>query len=168
MKPIREQSGMKAVPQMALAMVFLLFISACASSTLSPGLVARMDQEGAMLDQQEAIGLINQYRASRGVSPLIADPSLSAMARELARTYAYGIRRPVRPEEGGILQMLLSAGYASFADTFSGWRGRIENAGSIADPDADRAAIAVSYSPDSEFGVYWVLLLAAPENPVGE
>ncbi len=146
----------------ALIMLVLL-VSSCASGALSPGLTARMDQSGANLDRVEAINLINQYRATRGASPLTIDPTLNATAQGLAANYAASSNRPAKPNET-ILQMQLSAGYSTFADTFSGWRGRTSDAAAIADTSATRVGIGVAYSPNSTFGVHWVLLLAGPES----
>jgi len=146
----------------ALIMLSLL-VASCASGALSPGLTARMDQGGANLDRAEAINLINQFRATRGANPLVIDPSLNASAQELAAGYASSSNRPTKPDDG-ILQMQLSAGYPTFANTFSGWRSRTSDAAAIADPDATRVGIGVAYAPNSTFGVHWVLLLAGPET----
>jgi len=143
--------------------LLVLFVSSCASTALSPGLTARMDQSGANLDRAEAINLINQYRAVRGSTPLSIDDSLTAIAQRLAVQYASTSNRPAKPE-GDIIQMQLSAGYANFANVFSGWRGRVADANAIADASATRAGIAVAYSPNSNFGIYWVLLLAGPQQ----
>jgi len=144
--------------------LLVLFVSSCASTALSPGLTARMDQNGANLDRAEAINLINQYRSVRGATPLNIDDSLTAIAQRLALEYSSTSNRPQKPQSD-IIQMQLSAGYANFANVFSGWRGREADANAIADPKATRAGIAVAYSPDSNFGIYWVLLLAGPQQP---
>jgi len=152
----------KVFTKIGTLIMLVLLVSSCASGALSPGLTARMDQGGANLDRVEAINLINQYRATRGASPLAIDPSLNASAQELAAGYAASSNRPTKPNNT-ILQMQLSAGYSTFADTFSGWRGRAVDATAIADPNATRVGIGVAYSPNSTFGVHWVLLLAGPE-----
>ncbi|GEM_PF-1006674 len=148
------------------ALFFLpLALAACTGGALAPGLVARMDAPGASLDRAEALKLINQYRSSRGVAPLRADASLDASAQALADQYARNSTRPAKPQNG-IVHMSLSAGYSNFADTFSGWRGRPEEANAIANATASTAGIAVAYAPSSTYGVHWVLLLGAPDVPL--
>ncbi len=161
--PIRAGAPAKFFANIGALILLVLLVSSCASGALSPGLTARMDQGGANLDRAEAINLINQYRATRGAVPLAIDPSLNASAQELAAGYAASSNRPTKPD-GTILQMQLSAGYSTFADTFSGWRGRTSDAAAIADSSATRVGIGVAYSPNSTFGVHWVLLLAGPET----
>ncbi len=138
-----------------------LVLAACSGAALAPGLVARMDQPGAILDRPEAINIINQYRASRGVPPLSEDMGLDAMAEALAKQYSRSGTPPEKPD-AGIVQIRFSAGYANFAETFSGWRARPRDADAIADPGATRAGLAVVYAASSAYGTHWVLLLGAP------
>ncbi len=139
-------------------------LAACSGSPLSPGLVARMDQPGASLNKAEALQLINQYRATREAPSLVLDPALDTQAEALADSYARTSNRP-RIDDPSLRQIRFSAGYANFAETFSGWRGTREDADAIADPGATRAGLGVAYSPDSSYGIHWVLLLAGPETP---
>jgi len=123
---------------------------------LPTGLSARMDQPNARLDSQEAIGLINAYRATRNMPPLVADAGLNGTAQALVNQYAQTGTAPTKPE--ALAQMKLSAGYATFAETFSGWRNNAADAVGLATP-ASKAGIAVAYNPTSSYGVYWVLVL---------
>jgi len=133
-------------------------LAACsASSTLPAGLTARMDQPGASLDRAEAVALINQFRASRNAGPVTLDADLNARAAELASRYANTGTAPARPDD--VSGMRLSAGYATFADTFSGWRGVRGDADAIANASASRVGIASAYQANSQYGVHWVLLL---------
>jgi uncharacterized protein YkwD len=137
-------------------------LAACSSGSggggpLSAGLTARMDQPGASLNRAEALGIVNHYRAVAGAPPLTADSMLDATAAGLAATYAQTGTSPVRPE--GLVAMRASAGYGNFADTFSGWRNSPADAAVLADRNATRAGIAVTYDENSTYGVYWVLLL---------
>ncbi len=138
--------------------IFTTFLSACSTSALPTGLTARMDQSGAILDRAEALTLINQYRAARGVRPLQPDAGLDAQAQALASQYAANSTPPSNPD-ATIIHMRLSAGYANFAETFSGWRGSSSDADAIADTNATTAGLGVAYSPNSSYGVHWVLLL---------
>ena len=56
--------------------------------------------------------------------------------------------------------MRLSAGYATFAEVFSGWRAVPADASALATPGVGRAGLGVVYEPASQNGVYWVLVLA--------
>ena len=150
---------------LALVLVVPFVLGACTGGALAPGLVASMDSPGATLNRSEALNLINQFRSSRGVAPLRADTGLDARAQALADQYAANGSRPAKPQNG-IVHMALSAGYSNFAETFSGWRGRPEEASAIANATASTAGIAVAYAPNSTYGVHWVLLLGAPGVPL--
>lgn len=141
-------------------LIIAVTLSACTGS-LAPGLVARMDRPGAVLDRAEALNIINQYRMTRGAQPLFEDAGLNATATVLATRYSASGTPPQKPDTG-IVQIRFSAGYANFAETFSGWRNRPQDADAIADPTATRAGLAVVYAPNSTYGTHWVLLLGAP------
>jgi uncharacterized protein YkwD len=150
----------------ALALGVTLALAGCASfgggggasspAALAPALSARMDQPNATLDSQQAIGLINAYRATRGVGPLTADAGLNGTAQALANQYAQTGTAPAKPQ--ALAQMKLSAGYATFAETFSGWRNNPADAVGLAAP-ATKAGVAVAFNPTSSYGIHWVLVL---------
>lgn len=135
------------------------FVAGCspAATGLAPGLTARMDAAGASLDRAEALRLVNAYRASTGAGAVIGDSGLDAEAQTLAAGYAASGRPPRRPD--GASSMLVSAGYADFANVFSGWRASGGDARTLGDPAVRRAGLAVVYSERTEYGLYWVLLL---------
>ena len=139
-----------------------LAIAACSMGggstpiALSPGLSARMDQPGASLDRAQAIDMINAYRATRNMPPLMADAGLNGTAQALANQYARTGTAPTKPQN--LAQMKLSAGYATFAETFSGWRNNAADAVGLAAP-ATKAGVAAAYNPGSSYGIYWVLVL---------
>ena len=125
-------------------------------ASLTPALSARMDQPGARLDPREAVALVNAYRATNGLPPLASDPGLDGTAQALANQYAQTGTAPARPQ--ALTQMKLSAGYATFAETFSGWRNDAADAAGLL-AQAGKAGIAVANNPASAYGVYWVLVL---------
>lgn len=125
---------------------------------INPGLTARMDAPGASLDKTASIGILNQYRATAGAKALQLDPGLDATAQALANEYARTGTAPKTPS--GARTLRVSAGYANFAETFSGWRNSPEDARALSDPSFGRAGLGVAYNPNSGYGVYWVLLLA--------
>ncbi len=141
-----------------------LAISACsmggaapgAGMALAPGLSARMDQPGAVLDRAQAIGIINAYRATNGLPALTPDPALDGTAQALANQYAQTGTPPTTPQD--LAGMKLSAGYATFAETFSGWRNNPADAAGLR-ANATRAGVAVAFNPTSSYGIHWVLVL---------
>lgn len=131
--------------------------SGTAGPALSPTLTTPMDQPGAALNRVDAIYLVNDYRQTTGAAPLRGDSILESTAQALASTYATSGTPPALPK--GIDQMLVSAGYATFAETFSGWRNSPNEAAVMADPTYKRAGLGVAYDAKSASGVHWVLLL---------
>ena len=125
-------------------------------SALPSGLTARMDQPGATLDRVQALSLVNAYRATRGVQPLSPDTGLDGTAQALANQYAQTGNAPGTP--AGMTVMKLSAGYANFADTFSGWRNSPADAAGLVS-QGSKAGIAVAYNAASSYGIYWVLVV---------
>ena len=148
-----------ALPRAAAVAMLTLGLAACASGggALSPGLSARMDKPGAALDRTEAIGIVNHYRQSSGAPALTEDPTLDATAQTLAATYMKTGKQPAKPV--GVRDVRYSAGYFTFAETFSGWRNSPADAPALTDAGATRAGVAVVYDANSPYGTYWVILL---------
>ena len=148
-----------------LALLGTAMLAACspggnnagAGMGLAPGLSARMDQPGASLDRAQAIGIINAYRATNGLPPLTPDGGLDGTAQALANQYAATGNPPKTPN--GVRALKLSAGYATFAETFSGWRNNPADAAGLRTA-ASKAGVAVAFNPGSSYGIYWVLILA--------
>jgi uncharacterized protein YkwD len=126
---------------------------------LAPGLVTQMDTPGATLDRASAIGIVNQYRGTVGASPLTSDAALDATAQSLASQYASTGNAPKLPS--GAAAIRVSAGYNTFAETFSGWRNSPADAAVLASSSATRAGIATIYDANSTYGIYWVLVLGS-------
>ena len=80
-----------------------------------------------------------------------------ALAQDLVAGYAQSGKAPALP--AGAVALRVSAGYATFAETFSGWRNSPPDAAAIATKAAARAGLGVTYDADSTYGVYWVLVL---------
>ncbi len=144
----------------ALPLVAVLALGACASGggALSPGLAQRMDMPGAKLNRAEALGIVNNYRAQSGAGALVEDAGLDAQAQQLAQQYARTGKQPAKP--AGIAQIRYSAGYFTFAETFSGWRNSPADAPALTDRNATKAGVAAVYDSASPYGVYWVIVLA--------
>jgi uncharacterized protein YkwD len=137
--------------------ILALSLAACTGAgTLAPGLTARMDAPGATLDRASALNIVNQFRATRGAHALVADAALDARAQALATEYATTGTAPRNSGEAAAIRV--SAGYADFAETFSGWRNSEADARALIDPAHTRAGIGVAYTPNSAYGVHWVML----------
>ncbi|HVY51710.1 MAG TPA: CAP domain-containing protein [Devosia sp.] len=142
-----------------LFLVVAIGLAACSSGgALSPGLAARMDIPGAQLNRAEALGIVNNYRQTVGAGALTEDAGLDATAQQLAAQYAKSGNQPAKP--AGALQIRYSAGYFTFAETFSGWRNSPTDAPALSDKSATKAGIAAVYDKNSPYGVYWVIVLA--------
>ncbi|MEO5805866.1 CAP domain-containing protein [Devosia sp.] len=157
--PLSKPAATRLLALAAVASIGLA-LAACSSAgptiPLSTGLSARMDQPNASLDRVQAIAMINAYRATQGIAQLAPDTGLDGTAQALVNQYASTGIPPKTPQ--GLAGMKLSAGYASFAETFSGWRNSPADAAGLTQPAA-KAGIATAFNPNSNFGVYWVLVL---------
>ena len=133
-------------------------LAACSSvGGLPPALSQRMDAKGAVLDRAQALAMVNQYRTSSGVPALTEDPSLDASADALVLSYSTSDTQQAKP--AGALQVRYSAGYYNFAETFSGWRNSPADSAVLTLASATKAGVAALYDPNSNYGVYWVLVL---------
>ncbi len=143
----------------AIAAILAGVLAACSTGGgLSPGLTERMDTGTAQLNTGDAIGIINHYRSTLGVAALIEDPALSAQAKMMAANYAKTGRQASKPEGTG--EIRYSAGYSTFAETFSGWRSSEQKSLVMSGSGVTRAGIAVVYEENSPYGVYWVVIVA--------
>lgn len=135
-------------------------LAACSSTSvqpLAPGLTLPMNQPGAQLDRVQALFLLNDFRKQSGARELRGDTVLESAAQSLADTYAKTGVVPQVP--ANVLIMRTSAGYNTFAETFSGWRSSPVDAAELTDPRVARAGLGVTYNEKSQYGVFWVLLL---------
>lgn len=154
--PVKRRTVLGLAP----ALFGTALLAACTGSTgLPPGLTARMDQPGAQLDRADAFNIINQFRSGKGVARVASDDSLNTTAQSLASSYAAKSAPPDAPANVKVVRF--SAGYPTFAETFSGWRNAVEDADALAAPGVSRAGLGVAYDPNSAYGVYWVLVFAA-------
>lgn len=141
---------------MFLVLCAVLSLAACTPTGLPAGLTARMDAPGAQLDRAEALNIINQYRASRGAPAVALDAGLNGQAQALANNYASSNTPPKLPDAAAAIRV--SAGYTSFAETFSGWRSRQTDAAALSAPGHGRMGLGVAYAANSTYGTHWVIL----------
>lgn len=148
-----------ALSRLALIVALSAALAACSGggSSLSPGLSARMDVAGAQLNRSEALGIINNYRATQGLPPLSNDPALDAIAQNAVTSYARTGRQSPVPE--GATEIRYAAGSSNFADTFSGWRGQDDKPAALTSNRVTRAGLATVYDANTPYGIYWALVV---------
>src|SRR5262245_29513354 len=117
---------MPVLTRAALAVLLTMGPAACSGGGLPEGLSQSMDKPGAQLNRQDAFNIINQYRQSVGAQLIADDPTLDAAAQQAVNDYAKTGRQTPKP--AGTIQIRYSAGYATFAETFSGWRNSPQDA----------------------------------------
>lgn len=147
--------------RLTLAGGLAVALAACSmggGAPLSEGLTTPMNRPGAQLNRVEALFLLNDYRRQNGARDLRGDTVLDSTAQALAQNYAKSGAQPTLP--AGATVMRLSAGYATFAEVFSGWRAVPADAAALGNQGVGRAGLGVVYEPASVNGVYWVLVLA--------
>ncbi|MGO9473295.1 MAG: CAP domain-containing protein [Rhodomicrobium sp.] len=125
------------------------------------------------LDANEALRLINDYRASKHLAPLSLDPLATAAAENLVKEMAKHDRMLTNGQDLG--KRLLAAGYsyglaaenasvgqASITETVEGWKKTPANSRNMLLPKAKHIGIAYEYKADTTHKTFWALVVAAP------
>jgi uncharacterized protein YkwD len=160
----------------AAFLVAALTLAACSNSPVpvatTPRFYDRLDQPGRKLDLPSSLGMINLYRANNGQPPLATDASLQRLAEAAAARMASENRvlteadltLPAAFAANGIkatsYSTNLSAGYRTFAETFSGWREAKQQNAHMLMPGPRRAGLAAAWRPGSKYEIFWVLIVA--------
>ncbi len=151
-----------------------LALGAC-SQPVEPGIYASLASNAAQLDADEARGIINDYRQSRGLAPLALDPLLMTEANSHSRDMAFQdkVGQDVstrgdfdeRLENAGIQRNNtaenVGAGYHTIAQAFSGWRGSPNHDKTLLLEDGRFMGIAASYNALSKYKVFWTLIVTS-------
>jgi hypothetical protein len=160
-----------------VALAGALLLAACGEVPLAPidsRLARRLDN--VRLDPGAAESAINAYRSSRSLKPLRLDPALTAMAQRQADamvagdalSHGVGGPFPTRLAAAGIVTTEagenLGAGYFSLDEAMTGWRGSAEHDANLRMPGFTRMGVAIAKSPNTHYGVYWALELAADQQ----
>ncbi len=152
------------------------------SSTFNPGEqpapAPQTNGDEAMmgLDPYEALRLVNEYRASKGLHPLSLDSHATVAAEILARDMASHDQMSHIGPNGADLQMRLGmAGYRfkvaaenvgvgqrSFTQMVEGWKQSPPHSRNLLLADAKHLGVAYEYKPDTRYKTYWTLVVAAP------
>ena len=152
------------------------------SSTFSSGdQPAQASQKGSDdmapgLDPNEALGLVNEYRLSKGLPALSLESHATAAAAILAKDMANHDQMSHLGPNGADLQKRLtmsgyrfkvaaenvSVGQRSFAQIVEGWKQSPPHSRNLLLADAKHMGIAYEYKPDTKYKTYWTLVVAAP------
>jgi uncharacterized protein YkwD len=144
--------------------------------TSQPSMYRSMAQPGVQLDDAAAASMISGYRANNGQPAVTLDPHLMAMAEAQAATMAkrdkldHNAGKPfiTRLKASGYDAKLaaenIGAGYHTLAEAFSGWRDSPPHKANMLLRDATRMGIATAYTPSSKYKVYWVFIIAQPDE----
>lgn len=158
----------------SLALWPVLALAACMEDQprqVTPAFYTDMSQPGARVDHRTAAEIINAYRAQAGLGALMADAGLIALAeREAARLaergeIADGENAALRASlvSAGLnparIRKSISAGYQTFADAFSGWRGSPHHDRVMRAARAARFGVAAHHRAGSRHRIYWVMLV---------
>lgn len=175
-------SAKKTMRRTTLISTFVgaLLLAACAETSLpvshstpSPVLYRNLEATTSQLDLQNAAGIISAYRKLKGLGPVVVDPALVLLAQNHATAQAKAdkvghsvggaFRKRVRALEDrrGSSVENVSAGYRSFAQAFSGWRGSKAHNANLLNKKVTRMGIAKAVNPSSKFKVFWTLVMTS-------
>ncbi len=134
------------------------------------------DEMTASLDPNEALRLVNDYRASKGLPALSLDGHATAAAEILAKDMAqHDQMSHVGPNGADLQKRLTMAGYRfrvaaenvgvgqrSFLQMIEGWKQSAPHSRNMLLAEARHMGIAYEYKPDTKYKTYWTLVVAAP------
>jgi uncharacterized protein YkwD len=129
-----------------------------------------------MIDPNEALRLINDYRSSRGLAALTLDKNATGAAEILAKDMAKHDRMShIGPNGADIGKRLSLAGYSyrvcaenvgvgqtSLAEVVEGWKKSAPHSRNMLLAEAKHMGIAYEYKPDTKYKTFWTLVLATP------
>ena len=170
--------------RLALSLTALLAASAVAGCAIDSaavgGILGRpLAADTVAVDGRAAARAISAYRASRGLPPVTVDQRLTQIAADHARLMARANRvAHVLPGEGSFSRRIdaggfeasvaaenIGAGYESLAAALEGWQRSPAHDANLLKPEVTLIGIAASTAPESTYGTYWSLVLAAPYTP---
>ena len=128
------------------------------------------------LDPNDALRLVNDYRSSKGLSPLSLESHATAAAEIIAKDMAnHDHMSHVGPNGADLQKRLTMAGYRfrvaaenvgvgqrSFAQIVEGWKQSPPHSRNMLLAEAKHMGIAYEYKPDTKYKTYWTLVVAAP------
>lgn len=130
----------------------------------------------AVIDADEALHLVNDYRKSMGLRPLTLDSTLIVAASALAADMAKHDREShTGPNGADLAKRLTAAGYpyvlaaenvgagqTSLTELIEQWKIIPPASRNMLLPDAKQMGIAFSYRADATLKTFWTLVIASP------
>jgi uncharacterized protein YkwD len=127
-------------------------------------------------DANEALRLVNDYRAKKNLRPLALDPYVMNAAIALAQDMAkHDHMSHFGPNGADVGKRLTAAGYsfhvaaenvgvgqASLPEMIDGWKKSPPHSRNLLLADATHMGIAYEYKPDTKYKTFWTLVVAAP------
>lgn len=168
--------NIKTLPLLAVVMLGLM-IAGCADSGIDRAANTKRLAAGEVtLDPDGARGLINAYRARKGLKPLKLDRKLAAAAKrhsddlskhdQITHKGSDGTDPWDRVKGTGYKAKLaaenVGAGQMSLDEVFKGWQESPEHNDNLLLPDATHMGIALVIAPQTSFQTFWTLVLGAP------
>ncbi|HXF87516.1 MAG TPA: CAP domain-containing protein [Xanthobacteraceae bacterium] len=132
--------------------------------------------KGAQLDAKGAAALITNFRRSHGLGPVRVDRELMRLAQQHARAMAarnelghnVGARFEDRVRNSSIRARFVAenvaAGQRTLAEAFAAWRDSPGHRANMLAPEITRMGIGVAGARGSQYGVFWALILASPDE----
>jgi uncharacterized protein YkwD len=131
------------------------------------------------VDANAAARLISEYRASRGLKPLILDDTLMKIASDQAHLMASMDKMAhVLPGQVGFQQRIaaggfraamaaenVAAGQDSLQEVFDAWRKSPGHNANMLLAGVSRMGIALAIQPGGRYHTYWSLVLGEPAPP---
>jgi len=148
------------------------------TSTKAPkGALVDRDYSGARLDPEQALKLVNDYRAAKGLAALKLDARLTAAAKMLSRDLASTDRISHYGSDGSspwdrvkragynakVAAENVGTGQASLEEVFKGWTESPGHNRNLLLPAARDMGIALAADPKTEFKTFWTLVVASSQ-----
>ncbi len=155
------------------------FSSSFSSGDQQPQPAAQQLQAAAdqpVMNPNDALRLVNEYRSSKGLHPLSLDDHATAAAEVLAKDMAkHDHMSHVGPNGSDVGKRLTSAGYPyrlaaenvgvgqkSLSEMIEGWKKSPPHSRNMLLAEAKHMGIAYEYKPDTKYKTFWTLVVAAP------
>ncbi len=148
------------------------------SSAFSSGAqpVSQKSDDKPALDENEALRLINDYRAKKGLAALSIAPQATVAASSLAKDMAaHDHMSHFGPGGADVGKRLTAAGYSyrlaaenvgvgqkSLAEIIEGWKKSPPHSRNMLLADAKNMGIAYEYNPNTKYKYFWTLVVASP------
>ena len=140
------------------------------------GALSDRDYSATRLDVERARELVNAYRKSQGLRPLLLQPALTEAARAHSRDLAKwdrishfgsdGSNPWDRVKRAGYPAKLaaenVGTGQVNIEEVVKGWQASPGHNKNLLLPDAQHMGIALVQDPKTEFKTFWTLVIGSP------